>query len=92
MKTFRNTERRQNMTFPNSLLKRLVRYISPTISDTEALDLHHELMKYELYQRSERRKLVDEITNEVLKRISVSVDTEEAVNNINELKRALRDF
>ena len=78
--------------FQNDLLKRLVRYISPTISDTEALDLHHQLMKYEMEQRAERKQLIEEITNEVLSRISVSVDATEAIADINSLKKALRDF
>ena len=80
------------MHLPNGLLKSLIRYISAIISDNEAIDLQNELFKYELSQKAEREQLIEEITNEVLKRISVSVDTEEAINNINSLRRALRDF
>lgn len=80
------------MHLPNGLLKSLIRYTSAIISDNEAIDLQNELFKYELSQKAEREQLIEEITNEVLKRISVSVDTEEAINNINSLRRALRDF
>lgn len=80
------------MRFRNDLIKKIVRLVSKDVSVAEAIDLQHELMLYDKYQADDRATLIDEIANEVLSRISVSVDATDAIADINSLRKALRDF
>ncbi|MBQ8518932.1 MAG: hypothetical protein IJ455_04895 [Agathobacter sp.] len=55
-----------------------------------ALQCNHEKMISMYDQENEKQKLINEITNEVLKRISVSTDTNNAIKQIDGLNAALK--
>lgn len=55
-----------------------------------ALHCSHEKAISRYNQEQEHKKLVNEITNEVLKRLSVSIDTKNAIAQIDGLNDALK--
>lgn len=56
------------------------------------LKLNHDRIMSNHHQEQERQKLVNEIVDEVLSRISVSVDTSKAIQEINSLNEAIKQL
>lgn len=75
--------------YPMSLFDRQKFVFNMTDDVNERLDIQHRMMLNELNARQEREQLIDEITERVLQRISVSVDIQKALMEIKELKQAI---
>ena len=52
----------------------------------------HDIINYEIQQRRERERMIEEITQKVLSRISTTIDTSKAIDNIKELKKIIDDL
>lgn len=75
--------------YPMSLFDRQKFVFNMTDDVNERLEIQHRMMLNELNARQEREQLIDEITERVLQRISVSVDIQKALMEIKELKQAI---
>ena len=75
--------------YPMSLFDRQKFVFNMTDDVNERLDIQHRMMLNELNARQEREQLIDEITERVLQRISVSVDIQKALMEIKDLKQAI---
>lgn len=75
--------------YPMSLFDRQKFVFNMTDDVNERLDIQHRMILNELNARQEREQLIDEITERVLQRISVSVDIQKALMEIKELKQAI---
>ena len=75
--------------YPMSLFDRQKFVFNMTDDVNERLDIQHRMMLNELNARQEREQLIDEITERVLQRISVSVDIQKALMEIMDLKQAI---
>ena len=71
------------------LLSTLVRMASKDKSLSEAFSLQSKLLHYNIQQQRDREKLVDEVVEKVMKRLSVSADVSDAVFEIKRLKTEL---
>ncbi|MBQ8502817.1 MAG: hypothetical protein IJ491_00885 [Clostridia bacterium] len=75
--------------YPMSLFDRQKFVFNMTDDVNERLDIQHKMFMQELNAQREREQLIDEITERVLQRISVSVDIQKALMEIKELKQAI---
>ena len=71
--------------YPMSLFDRQKFVFNMTDDVNERLDIQHRMMLNELNARQERERLIEEITERVLQRISVRADTQKAKANVEEL-------
>lgn len=55
----------------------------------ERLDIQHRMMLNELNARQERERMIEEITERVLQRISVRADTQKAKANVEKLGQVI---
>ena len=55
----------------------------------ERLEIQHRMMLNELNARQERERMIEEITERVLQRISVRADTQTAKANVEELGQVI---
>ena len=74
--------------FIQALLRGLDKSIDPAVR----MVLSHQLAKERLVSQRERQKLVEEITAEVIKRISATADVTDIVNKIESLKKELQSL
>ena len=58
----------------------------------ERLEIQHRMMLNELNARQERERLIEEITERVLQRISVRADTQTAKANVEELGQVIENL
>lgn len=75
--------------YPMSLFDRQKFVFNMTDDVNERLDIQHKMFMQELNAQREREQLIDEITERVLQRISVSADFQKALMEIKELKQAI---
>lgn len=75
--------------YPMSLFDRQKFVFNMTDDVNERLDIQHRMMLNELNARQERERLIEEITERVLQRISVRADTQKAKANVEELGQVI---
>ena len=75
--------------FPMSLFDRQKFVFNMTDDVNERLDIQHRMMLNELNARQERERMIEEITERVLQRISVRADTQQAKANVEELGQVI---
>lgn len=71
------------------------RYIEECVYNNDPsvrLNYHQKQMIAEYQKRLEREKLIEEITNNVLSRISITFSSGDALNQIKDLKRAVESI
>ena len=75
--------------YPMSLFDRQKFVFNMTDDVNERLEIQHRMMLNELNARQERERMIDEITERVLQRISVRADTQTAKANVEELGQVI---
>lgn len=75
--------------YPMSLFDRQKFVFNMTDDVNERLEIQHRMMLNELNARQERERMIEEITERVLQRISISADFQKALMEIKELKQAI---
>ena len=75
--------------YPMSLFDRQKFVFNMTDDVNERLDIQHRMMLNELNARQERERMIEEITERVLQRISVRADTQKAKANVEELGQVI---
>lgn len=75
--------------YPMSLFDRQKFVFDMTDDVNERLDIQHRMMLNELNARQERERMIEEITERVLQRISVRADTQKAKANVEELGQVI---
>lgn len=75
--------------YPMSLFDRQKFVFNMTDDVNERLDIQHRMMLSELTARQERERLIEEIIERVLQRISVRADTQKAKANVEELGQVI---
>ena len=75
--------------YPMSLFDRQKFVFNMTDDVNERLDIQHRMMLNELNARQERERMIDEITERVLQRISVRADTQKAKADVKELGQVI---
>ena len=66
--------------------------LAKTGSETVLYTIQKELIKKQFFDDHEKEKLIDEITNRVLSRIYLSLDTSEAIEKTKQLKKELENL
>lgn len=75
--------------YPMSLFDRQKFVFNMTDDVNERLDIQHRMMLNELNARQERERMIAEITERVLQRISVRADTQQAKKEIKTLEQII---
>ena len=75
--------------YPMSLFDRQKFVFNMTDDVNERLDIQLRMMLNELNARQERERMIEEITERVLQRISVRADTQKAKANVEELGQVI---
>ena len=75
--------------YPMSLFDRQKFVFNMTDDVNERLDIQHGMMLNELNARQERERMIEEITERVLQRISVRADTQKAKANVEKLGQVI---
>ena len=75
--------------YPMSLFDRQKFVFNMTDDVNERLDIQHRMMLNELNARQERERMIEEITERVLQRISVRADTQKAKANVEKLGQVI---
>ena len=75
--------------YPMSLFDRQKFVFNMTDDVNERLDIQHRMMLNELNARQERERMIEEITERVLQRISVRADTQKAKADVKELGQVI---
>ena len=75
--------------YPMSLFDRQKFAFNMTDDVNERLDIQHRMMLNELNARQERERMIEEITERVLQRISFRADTRKAKANVEELGQVI---
>ena len=75
--------------YPMSLFERQKFVFNMTDDVNERLDIQHRMMLNELNARQERERMIEEITERVLQRISVRADTQKAKANVEKLGQVI---
>ena len=75
--------------YPMSLFDRQKFVFNMTDDVNERLEIQHRMMLNELNARQERERLIEEITERVLQRISVRADTQKTKANVEELGQVI---
>ena len=66
--------------------------LAKTADKTVAWFIQKELMKKNYFEKREQEKMIEEITNRVLSKISFSLDTSDAIEKIKQLKKELENL
>lgn len=66
--------------------------LAKTGSETVLYTIQKELMKKEIFGEQEKEKMIEEITNRVLSRIHLTLDTADAKQELNELKKEIENL
>ena len=77
------------MTKYKSAFERYLEAMEKTGDAVLAWQYQKEMMKQSLLDREERNALIQDVANEVLKRISATVDVSEIILEIERLKKAI---
>ena len=75
--------------YPMSLFDRQKFVFNMTDDVNERLDIQHRMMLNELNARQERERMIEEITERVLQRISIRADTQKAKADVKELGQVI---
>ena len=75
--------------YPMSLFDRQKFVFNMTDDVNERLDIQHRIFLNELNARQERERMIEEITERVLQRISVRADTQKAKANVEKLGQVI---
>lgn len=73
------------MVSQNNMFNTLLRAIEKTGDTMLAYQFQKDMMYDEIRQRAEREKMIDEIAQRVLSRISATVDVSEIIKSIDDL-------
>ena len=73
------------MVSQNNMFNALLRAIEKTGDTMLAYQFQKDMMYDEIRQRAEREKMIDEIAQRVLSRISATVDVSEIIKSIDDL-------
>ena len=77
---------------PMSLFDRQKFVFNMTDDVNERLDIQHRMFLNELNAQQERERMIEEITERVLQRISVRADTQKAKANVEELGQVINNL
>lgn len=66
--------------------------LAKTGSETVLYTIQKELIKKQFFDEREKEKLIDEITNRVLSRIHLTLDTSDAKKELSELKKEIENL
>lgn len=75
--------------YPMSLFDRQKFVFNMTDDVNERLEIQHRMMLNELNARQERERMIEEITERVLQRISIRADTQKAKADVKELGQVI---
>ena len=70
----------------------LLKMIQKTGDTALMLQFQHDMVYQQFHERKEREKLIEEIAERVLSRISATVDVSEIIDQIEELRRIIDDL
>ena len=77
------------MVSQNNMFNTLLRAIEKTGDTMLAYQFQKDMMYDEIRQRAEREKMIDEIAQRVLSRISATVDVSEIIKSIDDLNNRI---
>ena len=63
-----------------------------TVDKSLLYALQKEIMKKEIFDKREKEQTIDEITNRVLSRIHLTLDTSDAKKELSELKKEIENL
>lgn len=66
--------------------------LAKTGSETVLYTIQKELIKKQFFDEREKEKMIDEITNRVLSRIHLTLDTSDAKKELAELKKEIENL
>ena len=66
--------------------------LAKTGSETVLYTIQKELIKKQFFDEREKEKMIDEITNRVLSRIYLKLDTSDAKKELSELKKEIENL
>ena len=75
--------------YPMSLFDRQKFVFNMTDDVNERLDIQHRMIMNELNARQERERMIEEITERVLQRLSIRVDTQQAKKEVKGLEQVI---
>lgn len=75
--------------YPMSLFDRQKFVFNMTDDVNERLDIQHRMIMNELNARQEREQMIEEITERVLQRLSIQVDTQQAKKEVKGLEQVI---
>ena len=75
--------------YPMSLFDRQKFVFNMTDDVNERLDIQHRMIMNELNARQEREQMIEEITERVLQRLSIRVDTQQAKKEVKGLEQVI---
>ena len=73
-------------------LEQALMTLAKTGSETVLYTIQKELIKKQFFDEREKEKLIDEITNRVLSRIHLTLDTSDAKKELSELKKEIENL
>ena len=73
-------------------LEQALMTLAKTGSETVLYTIQKELIKKQFFDEREKEKLIDEITNRVLSRIHLTLDTSDAKKELTELKKEIENL
>lgn len=73
-------------------LEQILMTAAKTVDKSLLYALQKEMMKKEIFDKREKEQMIDEITNRVLSRISISLDTSDAIEKTKQLKKELENL
>lgn len=76
----------------STLVEKLLDAIDKDQNPNFRLSFYDSVRQLEFQISRERKKMVDEIVNEVLSRLSISTDTTEAVQKIEQLSKLIQNL
>lgn len=76
----------------NDPLEQLLMAAAKTVDKSLLYALQKEIMKKEIFDKREKEQTIDEITNRVLSRIHLTLDTSDAKKELSELKKEIENL
>ena len=73
-------------------LEQALMTLAKTGSETVLYTIQKELIKKQFFDEREKEKMIDEITNRVLSRIYLKLDTSDAKKELSELKKEIENL
>ena len=73
-------------------LEQALMTLAKTGSETVLYTIQKELIKKQFFDEREKEKMIDEITNRVLSRIYLKLDTSDAKKELTELKKEIENL